>query len=85
MKVCCAANTTTSASAGNKVKVLPEKDTEWQRQFLYDDPGLVAKKLNLKGKIGGLISIKVLIKNKQAKINLLELEILQLSELQRYK
>ena len=36
---------------------IPEEDAEWQRQFLNDDPGLVAKKFNLKCKIVGLISI----------------------------
>ena len=41
---------------GLKIKsFLPEEDTERQRQLLYDDPRLVAKKFNLKCKIGGLI------------------------------
>jgi hypothetical protein len=26
---------------------IPEKNAEWQRQLLYDDPGLVVEELNL--------------------------------------
>jgi hypothetical protein len=30
-----------------RTEYIPEKDAEWQRQLLYDDPGLVVEELNL--------------------------------------
>jgi hypothetical protein len=38
--------------------VKPEKDTERQRQFLYDDPGLVAKKLDLNWRFFNFLNFK---------------------------
>jgi len=38
--------------------VKPEEDAEWQRQFLNDDPGLVAKKFNLNWRFFHFLNFK---------------------------